>query len=159
MADIFTIYTDRLKDGHVEKIDTDIPPDFLGIKEENLQFSENVHIHVEAYLADDHLVLHMSAKTHATTSCTICTQPLKSLVEMKNVYHTEDLKDLRSSLYSYKEILRETLLLELHPFVECNQGNCPERTTLSGFLKKKDNEVEKSSACPTYFPFANLEEK
>lgn len=159
MADIFTIYLDRLKEGRSQKIQDEVSADFLEIDEEDLHFEEKVQIDVEAYLAEDHLVLHMSASTSATAPCTICNQPTKTILEIKNVYHTEDLKEVRSYVFNFKDILRETLLLELAHFVECNEGNCPERTSLVGFLSKNETPAEKNTTHPTYFPFADLEKK
>ena len=66
------IYIDRLKQDHTLKLDEAIPPDFMQIEEEGLAFEGSIHVQGEAYLVDDHLVIHLNLKSVATLPCSIC---------------------------------------------------------------------------------------
>ena len=57
-----------------------------------------------------------------------------------------ELAELKEEIYNYGPLLREDLILKLPSFVECKDGNCPERENIKKFIKGKD----------TYFPFNNF---
>ncbi len=148
MSSTFKIYIDRLKGGCAEKIAEVVTSDFLDVKEKELSFPGPVSIAGEAYLADDHLVIHLQATAEALLPCSICNELTKVAVEIKDFYHTEPLADLRSPVYSYADPLRESILLAVPPFTECHQGKCPERESVSKFFKPPGKDI---------FPFANLD--
>lgn len=149
----FKIYIDRLKHEEKESIDQEVPSEFLDVREEDLSFPTPVKIKGEAYLADEHLILHLHLKTTAALPCAICNQLVQIPISIDDFYHSEPIDELRSPTFDYTEALREAILLQVPPFAECHRGNCPERATISPYLKKKDPKTE----TPSHFPFADLD--
>jgi uncharacterized metal-binding protein YceD (DUF177 family) len=156
MESPFTIFADRLKDGHKEKIQESTAPDFLDIHEKELSFPHPVAISGEAYVSDDHLILHLKIKTEAIIPCLVCNEPIEISIVIENFYHAQDLHEIKSGIFDYTEELREAILLQVPAFIECNSGKCPERETMKKYLKSKPKE---SSKCETYYPFADLDSK
>lgn len=148
------IYIDRLKGGQTLKIDETISSDFLEIDEKDLLFEDFVQIKGKIYLADEHLIIHLDIKTSAYLPCNICNDSVHVPIVMKNIYLTKPLSEIKKTIYDLTEEVRESILLQAPPFVECNGGNCPERSGLKKFLKTeqkiKSNEI-------IHFPFAGLE--
>ena len=147
MSDIFKIFIDRLKGGQTQKIEETLDPSFLGLDEPELQFKTKVEVKGEAYLTDTHLVLHLKAHTTASMPCAICNEMISVDLRADNFYHTEDLDDIRSAVFDFKDQLREALLVEVPNRVECNLGNCPNREVIKPYLKTEE----------TYFPFAKID--
>ena len=145
------IYIDRLKSGHTEKIEEEIDSSFLEVAEEELLFPSKVSVSGTAYLADEHLVLHLKTKTEAKIPCSICNDLFLYPIKI-DFYHTVLLKDLINPIFEYAEALRESILLQVPPFAECHGGQCPERDSIDKFLKKghaaQDPHVQ--------FPFSDL---
>ena len=152
MSESFKIYIDRLKGGATLKIDVRADPSFLDVNEPELTFPAPVKINGEAYLTDEHLVLHLSASTLAMRPCAICNKIIQTEVSVNNYYHTEMIAEIPSAVFDFSETLREALLVELPLVVECNKGQCPERETLAPFISSKKR-VEN----PTYFPFTDVD--
>lgn len=155
MTDEFKIYIERLKAGPkksgVQKIEGLFPSHFLDLQEPELQFHDPVHVKGEAYLTEEHLVIHLSASTHATMPCSICNEMIKAPLKVDRFYHTEPLTDIPSSVYDFGQPLREALLIELPRTIECKPGQCPSRENLAPFMQRDKKPEE------TYFPFSNLD--
>jgi uncharacterized metal-binding protein YceD (DUF177 family) len=143
----FNILIDRLKGGQTLKIEEKADPAFLGPDEPELLFKTPVTVKGEAYLTDDHLILHLKATTQATMPCAVCNTMIKIELKVENFYHTEPVEEIRSAVYDFSEVLREALLIELPRTVECNGGKCPDRATIEPFLRPQDR---------TNFPFADI---
>jgi len=141
------IYIDRLTNGKTEEIDESLPPDFLDIDEGNLSFSKPVKIKGEAYIATDELILKLDIETFATIPCKICSEDNEHPIQIKSFYLTEDLEKIKAAVYDYASSLREAILLEIPPYVEC-EGNCPEREKLEKYLNDQGDE--------TTHPFSSL---
>lgn len=150
----FKIYVDRLKEGTVEEIREELPSDFIEVSEADLSFPDLVQIKGEAYLANDHLVLHLNVRTSALIPCAICNEPTRLAIAIDDHYHSEPLAELQTPVFEYRELLREAILLKVPPFLECQGGQCPERATLNQFLKKSDQKAKESA--DSNFPFKNL---
>lgn len=135
----FEVYVDRLKGGAVQKILGPFDPSFLEVEEAELQFPFSVEVEGEAYVSEDHLVLHLNASVRAKMPCSVCNQMIETELKAENYYHTELLSEIEGAVFSLKETLREALLIELPHYVECKNGNCPERATLTPFLRTKPN--------------------
>ncbi len=138
---------ESLSNGETQKISFQASPDFLDIQEKDLVFNAPVDIQGEVYLASQSLLLHLNAKTTAFMPCSVCNNPAPFPLVLENFYFTEEIENLPSP-FDFSEILREALLMELPFFVECNQGNCPERATAKKYLKEQQQEM--------YFPFSDL---
>jgi uncharacterized metal-binding protein YceD (DUF177 family) len=147
------IYVDRLKHGQSEKIDITVPSDFLEIKEEELSFREPVHIRIEAYLANEHLITHLDIETAAFLPCSICNTQVRIPLASKGLYLSTPLSEIKNAVFDTTDEIRESVLLQAPLFAECNGGNCPERKNIKQFLEKTIQ--EKKSIEEKYFPFAD----
>lgn len=147
----FKIYIDRLKNGHTEKIQEELDPAFLGIIEEELSFPTSVKVSGDAYLTDDHLILHLKAQTEAKIPCAICNDFFFYPIDI-DFYHTTPLEEIINPIFDYGEALRDSILLQVPAYAECHQGSCPERNSLNKFLKTKVATEETQ----VNFPFSDL---
>jgi uncharacterized metal-binding protein YceD (DUF177 family) len=136
MDDTFKIFVHRLRDGHQEKIEEILSPEFLDIHEKDLAFNAPVTIEGNATLANDVLVLILAIEAEATMPCAVCNRPCQVKISISNFCHTVNLDCIKSHIFDYKEILREGILLELPYKTECNGGDCPERIGLAKYFNK-----------------------
>lgn len=155
MDDSLKIYVDHLKQGKIEKIDVSISPNFLDVNEADLTFQSDVSIHGEVYIADDGLVIHLDIKASGVVPCSICNEPVEAPVSIKGFYHVEPLDNIRAGAFYMGDVIRESILLEVPSFAECQEGNCPQRKTLGKYLKKDLSQDVASE--DGYHPFSNLE--
>jgi hypothetical protein len=146
----FNILIDRLKGGQTHKIEELADPAFLGPDEPELFFKTKVSVTGEAYLTDSHLIIHLNASTRISMPCAVCNQIIDVDLKAKNFYHAEPLENIPSAIYNYAEALREALLIELPRTVECNEGKCPERSSLSAYVRGQEKERP-------HFPFADIQ--
>jgi uncharacterized metal-binding protein YceD (DUF177 family) len=154
MSEGFQISIDRLQQGHVEKIERRFPPAFLDVEEPDLSFRHVVAVKGEAYIAEDHLILHLDAETLAYVPCAICNERFDVPVAIRSFYHAEPLAQIGEKTFDFSALLREALLVELPHTAECSGGACPARERIAPYLRppqRSDN--------TTYFPFADIEEK
>lgn len=156
MDDAFKIYVEQLREGHEEIIREIFDPSFMDVRESDLSFHQPVELEGEAYLADRELVLHWDVKTVALMTCSVCNDPVKVPLHVQNFYHSESLAEIKTGIYSFKDLLRETLLLEVPSFVECCEGQCPKRQEYSKYLKKPSAPLVEEEG---YQPFADLDWK
>jgi uncharacterized metal-binding protein YceD (DUF177 family) len=156
MDDQFKIFVDQLKDGHEKIIHEDMSPAFIDIQEKDLSFEKNVELDGLAYTADEELVLNWTIRTQATITCSICNEPVPINIEIDNFYHSEPLSEIKGAIYNFKDLLRETILLEVPSFAEC-EGNCPRRQEVSKYLKEPSDDQQDSE--DGYQPFADLDWK
>jgi uncharacterized metal-binding protein YceD (DUF177 family) len=149
------VYVDRLRGGHTMNIDETLPPEFMELEDEELSFEEPVHVRGEAYLADEHLVVHLNIDTKAILPCSICNDEVCLPLAIKNIYFTEPLADIKTAIFDVAEQVRETVLLQTPLFTECHDGKCPERENIKKFLKPEDKPSNPGDV--THFPFADLD--
>lgn len=145
----FKILIDRLKGGHTHKIEEMVEPAFLGPDEPELRFKTKVFVKGEAYLTDAHLIIHLKAATQVNMPCAVCNQMIDIDLKVDNFYHTEPIEEIPSAVFDFSEALREALLIELPRTVECSGGKCPERATITPYMRSQDR---------TNFPFADMDE-
>ena len=150
MSERFKIFLEQLKSGETEKVDITHSSDFLGINEENLHFEGPVHVTGEIYLADEELILHLNIFAKAVIPCLICNEPVKVEIEQLGFYHAEPITEIRTGAFSFQEVLREAILLEVPSFAECG-GNCPQRKQVDKYLKKPQAPNDQG-----YQPFADI---
>lgn len=155
MNDIFKIYIEQLREGHEEKIYEKLDPDFLDIQEPDLVFDKPVELDGVTYLAEHELVFHWNIRTEAIIPCSICNEPVKVPIHIQNFYYSEPIKEIKSGVYNFKDLLRETILLEVPAFVECD-GQCPRRQEYQKYLKEPSNRPSDEEG---YQPFADLDWK
>lgn len=157
MNDRFKIYVEQLREGHVEKISEKFSPEFLDVHEKDLKYADPVLVKGEAYLAEDMLVLHVDIKTFGMIPCSICNEPVKVEIAIKGSYHAIPLEEIKGGIFNYQEIIRETILLETPILTECNQGKCPQRSSVQKYLKKEGAPKSKNGNEDGYHPFADLD--
>lgn len=157
MEDAFKIYVEQLREGHLEKIEETFPPTFIEVNEEDLSFVDPVTVTGEAYLAENELVLHFDISTMATIPCLICSSPVKEPIEIEGFYHSIPLGEIKGAVYNFKELLRESILLETPARAECNKGKCPQRQTLKKYLKEESPKKADNDIQDGYKPFADLD--
>lgn len=154
----FKIYIDRLKNGHIEGFKETVEPSFLEINEDELSFPESVQVSGDIYLADDHLVAHLSICTSAKLPCSICNKPVHIPISIQNAYSAISLQEMRSAIYDLTNEIRETTLLQVPLFAECNNGKCPERDQIKKFLHGEPNGEQHPGQSPVvHLPFADLD--
>jgi len=153
--DSFRIYIEQLRDGEVESLVETYTPEFLDIHEKELSFVDPIHMTGEVYLADDMLVLHLNINTLSTMPCRICNELIKNEIQINGFYHAVPISEIKTGIYDFREVLRETILLETPQLIECHQGECPKRKTLQKYLKA-ENDLNKETD-DKYHPFADLE--
>jgi uncharacterized metal-binding protein YceD (DUF177 family) len=141
------IYVDRLKEGQEEIFEGTLPTSFLGT---DPLFQETVFLSAKACVTGDLLILKLEAKTAAFLPCSICNEQVLVPLEITDVYHDKDLKEI-PSVFDFSDLLREDLLLGLPQFTEC-RGNCPERQSIKNYLKQSQEQDTSS----VQFPFSNL---
>lgn len=149
------IYIDRLKNGPAQKIEETLSPDFLELDEEDLVFDDPVNLKGEAYLADDHLVIHLNIDTLAYLPCSICNDAIHTSIAIKNLCITHPLSEIEGAVFDLAEEVRESILLQTPLFIECTNGKCPERENIKKFLKPEQSIPEVGDI--THFPFADLD--
>jgi len=158
MDDFFKIYIEQLREGHEEKIHEQLGPDFLDIHEPDLTFDKPVELEGVAYLAEHELVLHWDIRTEALVPCSICNEPVRVPIHVQNFYYSVPDSEIKTGIYNFKDLLRETILLEIPAFAECDGGNCPKREEYRKYLKESSN-LPSSDDEEGYHPFADLDWK
>lgn len=155
MDDVFKIFVEQLRDGKKQDFDEVLDPAFLEINEEDLVFEEPVSLKGCTYLAENELLIKWTIKTKARMLCAICNKPVEVPLTIEDAYFSEPLSEIKTGVFSFKELLRETILLEVPLIAEC-EGFCPRRAEYTEFLKdpsKPESEEE------GYHPFKNLDWK
>lgn len=154
--DRFRIYVEQLRNGNTEEIDETLPPDFLEINEKELSITKSVHVRGQVYLAEEMLVLHLDIDAVATMPCAVCNGPADVTIAIKGFYHAVPMDEIKIAIYDFREILRETILIEVPILTECHQGKCPQRKSLQKYFKKENATGNKEEE-EGYRPFADLD--
>ena len=149
----FEIYLDRLKNEEVCVIEEESLPAFLDIEEEALKFTAPVVIKGKAYLTSDHLILNLSVSTQATLPCLICNEFFSIPIIIEEFTHAEALAEIGNHIFNFIELLREAILLEVPPFMECSNGSCPQRAVVAKYLKTANPAKDNTQV---YYPFDNF---
>ncbi len=154
--DQLKIYVDRLKNGESLKIEEVLSPDFLEIDEDDLHFKDPVRLTGEAYLSNDHLIIHLNIGTTALLPCSICNTPVQIPISVKNIYLTQPLEEIKGAIYDITNEVRESILIQTPLFAECSKGNCPERENLKNFLNSNHTNSSQDKDI-VHFPFSDLD--
>lgn len=156
MDDVFKIYVEQLRQGSEEEIHEALEPGFLEIYEIDLAFDKPVILEGIAYLAEHELVLRWDIQTEAILPCSICNEAVRIPIHVNHFYYSEPLSKIKSGVYNFKDLLRETILLEVPTFAECNGRNCPRRQEYRKYLKERSDEPSREEGDS---PFADLDWK
>ena len=158
MDDAFKVFIEQLRDGEEKRVDEEFDPSFLDLDEEDLAFEKPVLLEGHFYIAEKELVINWNIEALAKIPCAICNEAVEVPVLVRNFYHCEPLANIKSGVYNFKDLLRETILLEVPKFAECNRGSCPHRSEVAQFLKKPLSETE-SDEEGGYHPFVDIDWK
>jgi uncharacterized metal-binding protein YceD (DUF177 family) len=157
MCEALKIYVHRLKEGHKEKIQATLLASDLSIQDEqDLSFLSPITVSMEAYLAEEHLILHLDIDTQITLPCAICNEKFTIPLTIKNLYLSPSLAEMSGAIFDTAAEIREALLLQIPHFFECNKGKCPERQFVSPYLKKASPTASPHSDEGINFPFSEL---
>lgn len=137
MHEEFLINIDRLRKKGNLSLNMAVPSNFLEIEGDELQFGAQVDIQGEAYIVDDRLIFHLDLIIPAIVACTICNGDAHRTVKINNLYHIEEISELKSPIFDFSTVLRQEILLEVPKFAECRDGNCPQRETFKAYLGQK----------------------
>jgi len=154
--DHFKIYVDRLRSGQKEAIEENFAPDFLDVKEEDLHFPAPVAVKGETYVADDHLILHLDITTKALMPCAVCNEQTEIPIALKNLYLTIPLEEIKGAIFDFSTELREAILLQIPPFIECGNGKCPQREELKKYLTDPAKGTKDLPPHEVHFPFSDF---
>lgn len=135
MHSTLKIFIDRLKGDAVEQIEEELPSHFLEVQEADLSFAHPIQLKGSAYLANQHLILELTISTSAQIPCIICNEKVEVPIQIQNVPHTIEISSIKSAVYDYSQEVRNAILLKVPTFVECQDGNCPERKIINKYLK------------------------
>lgn len=164
---MFTIYIDRLKDGNELDISEIQPSQFLDIENDPEISSESpVEVKGSAYIAGDWLVLQASISTTVRISCALCNESFSYPIELKEWTHQETIDSIKGGIFSYQELIRQAILLEVPFFAQCGIDHCANYDEVKKFMvpsaspveksrgkKKKSNEIDDTQG---YHPFKDL---
>ncbi len=150
--DKLNVYIDRLKSGETHHFAETLAPAFLELEGDELRFIEEILLKGEAYLVDDHLIVHLNVNAPATLPCSICNEPTRVDIDLKNVCLTIPLEEIKGAIHNIGANIRESILLQAPLFAECG-GKCPERDAIKSFLSPQK---EAAPADIVHFPFADL---
>ena len=149
------IFIDKLSLDQEEEITLVISPQFLEIEDKELIFDSPIEISGKCYVTNESFILQLQSKTQTKMPCSICNTLVNIDLEANEIYHSVFLEELSTNIFDYSSLVREELLLQVPPFAECENGNCPERKVITKYLKIRSPKEEKPST-QTHFPFADL---
>lgn len=157
MDDSFKIYVEQLREGQEKVIEESLSSAFLDIHERDLAFTDKVVVEGKTYVADQELVLNLAIDAEALLPCSICNDTVHVPIHIDNFYYAEPLADIKTGIYNFKDVLRETILLETPLFAKCNNENCLRQQEFTKYLKPATD--TKSDEDEGYQPFADLDWK
>lgn len=128
------INIDRLKDGKTIEIEEVIPSELMGIQETELVFDAPIEARGQAYMASDHLIICLNVSTSASMPCKICNEMTPLPIAIERIYISVESSEFKGPEFDYSDTLRENILLEVPPTLECHKGECPERQTVKKYL-------------------------
>ena len=131
----YIVSIDRVRSEDSTKIEESFSPEFLAIAEQDLLFTAPVVVEVELSLGGDFLLIAGNITTEAQCRCKICNELFPIPLSIDFHWTTEE--DLSQEL-DLLPILREHILLEIPPFAECQDGNCPERKIVQNYFAKPE---------------------
>ena len=134
MAETLTIALGQLFRGGETLLDELLQPDLFEIFEEELRFDLPIQVKGRAYVVDDNLVVHFSAKTKAKMICSVCNEWCEVPLEVEGC-HTTELAKIKGDKWDVGAFIREELLLQVPTYAEC-ESSCPDRKQIAKYLKR-----------------------
>jgi len=110
--------------------------------------SSDIRYDLNAYLVDEQLIITFSASCTLMMPCKICNEFSNEKIFIEKSTQDIELSDIKKGVYDAAGLIRESILLQMPPFHECD-GNCKERSNLNKYFKKEDSKE-------THNPFSSL---
>jgi hypothetical protein len=148
MDDRFKVFVDRLEHGHIQEIDETIPPSLLDLSSEDALFKHEIRVKGSAYLANHELIVALEVKASVEVPCRICGDECDIPLALAHLYLTPTKEEIKGGIYSFREALRDELLLEVPRFHECHGGKCPSRKEIDKYLKKQEAKGKEETQQP-----------
>lgn len=133
----FKISLSRLQKEEKIALSERVEEDFLEVHERDLDYTDPIDLRGSIELAGSAVLIKFSLETTAKSPCIICGKPVKIGVNLNDVCHAEPLDNIPEEIFDYSAIIRDLILTETAPYAEC-LGSCPERESLSQYLKNDE---------------------
>lgn len=150
------IFIERLRDGKTQSIAEDLNPSFMDVKEQDLLFEQPIHVHGEAYLAEDWLIVKLTIETQAKLYCAVCNEPFNFAIKIQEMMHEEPLENSRDAAFDLIPLVRETILLEIPFLPQCGTLKCNNRQEVEKYLKKEKHSPDADMPVNGHKPFQDL---
>ncbi len=122
---MLTVYIDRLRNGHEVLLEEKEAPTFLDIDNDpEIRPSGDVSFSGKAYLAGDWLVIQGSISTQLTMVCAMCNDPFQFPIHIDEWIHEEAIENIKGGIFSYADLVREAILLEVPYIGMCGGTEC-----------------------------------
>lgn len=141
IMDEFELYIDRLRAGEYKEFSLKTDSSLMQSEDNEFLFEDDIEAFGEATLTDEHVVINITIKTKVKNHCTICNEPISHEVLIEEKHIPLPIKDARGAIFSLKPFVREKIFLSIPKYSECG-GSCPERETLSKYIKSSEDPLE-----------------
>lgn len=129
-------------------IQEELSKGFLGLKEDYLSSESEIRVELKASLLDNDLIFSYRIEGTLSLPCTVCNAPVSFTIRAQENNVVENVE--KEHAFDFGPYVRDSFLLEVPPFAECQQGDggCAHRKEIKNFLKKEKGDVQ--------FPFKEL---
>lgn len=103
--------------------------------EKELLFKDPVELKILALKTEEELILTFNGSTLVYMPCKICCEMTQIPLQVTDTAFSIPLEEVKGTFFNYTDYVREAFLLELPLTIECHNNECPERKTLSKYLK------------------------
>jgi uncharacterized metal-binding protein YceD (DUF177 family) len=141
------IYVDRLLDGHVEKMSERIDPQLLDIVDDEIGCKEPVAVSIEAYIADEFLLVTLSLQAELLLHCSVCNEEFQFPIAIEREDQEIELDEVKEGAYNVLPLIREVLLVALPLYPQCGGDCCLNRSKIEKYFAKEHK---------SYNPFESL---
>ena len=132
------LYVDRLRAGEYKNSSFVTSPIIMeGINNE-ASYDHDIKVETDATIAAEFLILNISIETEVKIFCKICNSPITKKISVSEKHVSFSLSDMKSGLFSLAPFICELININTPRYQEC-KGNCPERDTLSKYLKQNND--------------------
>ena len=146
--DYLKIFIDRLQNEGEFSQSGELPASILDLSADEA-LAEPIQYKLSAYIADDHLVMNFDASCQIKLPCKICNEFTTADIQCPKQTYLEPLNDIKKGMFEATSVIREAILLNLPPYIEC-EGHYPARNDLKKYLKSENKQAE------VYQPFQDL---
>ena len=88
------------------------------------------------------LLLHINIEARVALCCVVCDKEVIVPLELMDRYHAVPLEVITSRLFDLRPLIEEMIGVEVPEYVECREGNCPQRPVMERYLKTDKKKKE-----------------